>query len=84
MSQNLNASIPKLARWCNGYSVGLAINRSRVQILLEATPRNNLGQVFNYGGIDGSTENARHETTAQSKMQGGNCEKGNNGTKMHG
>ena len=35
----------KVARWCSGYSVGLAISRSRVQILLEATLRNNLGQV---------------------------------------
>ena len=35
----------KVARWRNGYSVGLAINRSRVQILLGATLRNNLGQV---------------------------------------
>ena len=33
----------------------------------------------------GATENARHETTAQSKLQGGNCEKGNNvGTKVQG
>ena len=35
----------EVARWHNGYSVGLAINRSQVQILLEATRRNNLGQV---------------------------------------
>ena len=35
----------KVAQWHNGYSVGLAINRSRVQILLEATLPNNLGQV---------------------------------------
>jgi len=34
-----------VARWRNGYSVGLAINSSRVQILLGATLRNNLGQV---------------------------------------
>jgi len=34
-----------VARQCNGYSIGLAISRSRVQILLEATLRNNLGQV---------------------------------------
>jgi len=34
-----------LARWHNGYTTGLAINRSRVQILLKATLRNNLGQV---------------------------------------
>ena len=33
------------AGWCNGYSVGLAIDRSRVRILLEATLRNNLRQV---------------------------------------
>jgi len=32
----------------------------------------------------GSTENARHETKAQSKSRGGNCEKGNDGTKMQG
>jgi len=35
--------------------------------------------------LSGSTENARHETTAQSKMpqcRDGNCEKGNNGTKV--
>ena len=36
---------PHEARRGNGYSVGLAINKSRVQILLEATLRNNLGQV---------------------------------------
>jgi len=35
----------KVAWWCNGYSAELAISRSRVQILLEATLRNNLGQV---------------------------------------
>ena len=35
----------KVARWCNGKAFGLAISRSRVQILLEATLRNNLGQV---------------------------------------
>ena len=35
----------KVARWCNGQSVGLAINMLRVQILLEATLSNNLGQV---------------------------------------
>jgi len=34
-----------VARWRNGYSVGLAIGRSRIQILLGATLRNNLGQV---------------------------------------
>ena len=33
------------ARWCNGKAFGLAISRPRVQILLEATLRNNLGQV---------------------------------------
>ena len=32
------------ARWCNGKAFWLAISRSRVQILLEAT-RNNLRQV---------------------------------------
>jgi len=30
---------------CNGQGIGLAISRSRVQILLKATLRNNLGQV---------------------------------------
>ena len=35
----------RVARWCNGKAFGLAISRSRVQILLEATLRNNLGQV---------------------------------------
>ena len=35
----------EVARWRNRYSVGLAMNRSWVQILLEATLRNNLGQV---------------------------------------
>ena len=34
-----------VARWCNGKAFGLAISTSRVQILLEATLRNNLGQV---------------------------------------
>ena len=34
-----------VARWRNGYSIGLAINRSWVQILLGATLCNNLGQV---------------------------------------
>ena len=32
-------------RWCNGKAFGLAISRSRVRILLEATLRNNLRQV---------------------------------------
>jgi len=31
--------------WCNGYSVGLAIHRSRVQILLGAMLHNNLEQL---------------------------------------
>ena len=35
----------KVARWCNGKAFGLAISRSRVQILFEATLRNNLRQV---------------------------------------
>ena len=34
-----------VARWCNGKAFGLEISRSRVQILLEATLRNNLRQV---------------------------------------
>jgi len=34
-----------LVRWCNWYSVGLAISRLLVQILLEAMLCNNLGQV---------------------------------------
>jgi len=34
-----------VTRWCNRYGVGLAINSLRVQILLGATLRNNLGQV---------------------------------------
>ena len=34
-----------VVRWRNGYSVGSAISRSRVQILLKATLRNNLRQV---------------------------------------
>ena len=34
-----------VARWRNGKAFGLAISRSRVQILLEATLRNNLRQV---------------------------------------
>ena len=34
-----------VARWCNGKAFGLAISGSRVQILLEATLRNNLRQV---------------------------------------
>ena len=34
-----------VARWCNGKAFGLAISRSRVQILLEAMLRNNLRQV---------------------------------------
>ena len=34
-----------VARWCNGKAFGLAISRSRVQILLETTLRNNLRQV---------------------------------------
>ena len=42
-----NMYLPKLqvARWCNGKAFGLAISRSRVQILLEATLPNNLRQV---------------------------------------
>jgi len=34
-----------VARWCNGKAFGLAVSRSRVQYLLEATLRNNLRQV---------------------------------------
>ena len=34
-----------MVRQCNGWSVGLAISRLQVQILLEATLRNNLRQV---------------------------------------
>ena len=34
-----------VARWCNCKAFGLAISRSRVQILLEATLHNNLRQV---------------------------------------
>ena len=34
-----------MARWCNGKAFGLAISRSQVQILLEATLCNNLRQV---------------------------------------
>ena len=34
-----------VVRWCNGKAFGLAISKSRVQILLEATLRNNLRQV---------------------------------------
>jgi len=34
-----------VVRWCNGKAFGLAISRPRVQILLEATLRNNLRQV---------------------------------------
>jgi len=37
--------VSMVARWCNGKAFGLAISRSRVQILLEATLRNNLRQV---------------------------------------
>ena len=40
-----NHWLTMVARWHNGYSVGLAINRSQVQILLRAMLRNNLGQV---------------------------------------
>ena len=42
---NYWTSINEVAQWRNGYSVGLAINRSWVQILLGATLHNNLGQV---------------------------------------
>jgi len=35
----------QVTRWCNGKAFGLAISRSRVRILLEATLRNNLRQV---------------------------------------
>jgi len=35
----------QVAWWRNGEDVGLAINRSRIQILLRAMLRNNLGQV---------------------------------------
>jgi len=34
-----------VAQWCNGKAFGLAIRRSRVQILLEAMLSNNLRQV---------------------------------------
>ena len=41
----LSVFVFKVAWGHSGYSVGLALNRSRVQILLVATLRNNLGQV---------------------------------------
>ena len=41
----LLSSIIEVARWCNSKAFGLAISRSRVQILLEATLCNNLRQV---------------------------------------
>ena len=34
-----------VTRWCNGKAFGFAICRTRIQILLKATLRNNLGQV---------------------------------------
>jgi len=50
LSRNKTINLPKylpaigdaVVQW---YGVGLVISRSRVQILLEAMPRNNLGQV---------------------------------------
>ena len=41
----VSQSVHEVARWCNGYRVGLATSRSWVQILLDATLPNNLGQV---------------------------------------
>ena len=41
----MESSQTQVAWWRNGYNVGLAINRSRDQILLGAMLRNNLGQV---------------------------------------
>ena len=41
----LRVLLAGVARWCNGKAFGLAISRSRVQILLEATLRNNRRQV---------------------------------------
>ena len=38
------AAMP-VAQWCNGKAFVLAVSRSRVQILLEATLRNNLRKV---------------------------------------
>jgi len=37
--------VQQVARWCNGKAFRLAISRSWVQILFEATLRNNLRQV---------------------------------------
>jgi len=42
---NVILYVRKVARWRNGYIVGLAINRSRVQILLGTTLLSNLGHV---------------------------------------
>jgi len=42
---HIGLSLHRVARWCNGKAFGLAISRSPVQILLEATLRNNLRQV---------------------------------------
>jgi len=36
----------KVARWCNKYSIGLAVNRPWVQFLLGAKLCNSLKQVF--------------------------------------
>ena len=41
----LNVIREQVARWCNGKAFGLAISRSRVQILLEEMLRNHLRQV---------------------------------------
>jgi len=46
------------ARWRNGYSVRLAISRLRVQILLGATLRNNLGQVVHTDTGQGGDDDA--------------------------
>ena len=46
-SRQFQRTLPalKVARWCNGKAFEFAISRSQVQILLEATLRNNCRQV---------------------------------------
>jgi len=46
----------RVVRWRNGYSVELAINRSRVQVILGTTLHNNLGQVVHtYASVTNSS-----------------------------
>ena len=69
-----------VTRWSNGKAFELAISRSRVQILLEATLRNNLRQVVYTCSVCASVTKQYNIGTGQRAVMlcgwGGNCRPG--------